>query len=378
MTYTQSDKAAVYLEFPDFGYGPASTLLSLIRPVADQYAWHVVSTGAAAAHVLAELPDATLHDLDTFPSDNWPKFGEAVPPGALVISVTNPGFAGWAIQRGYRVGVVDTLDWMWGHDQALNDAEFHIVQSYFASAPSMPSLTREYVRPIVDTAMWPAKDQTASTSGATVVGFGGMHLPGADGMVADYVRWFLRATLPLLIDHANSASVTIAGGRSDLALLVPDEWAAHPAVHVRAGLGQAEYATVAQGAEHLLCSPGLASIYECATSGLSPLWQPGFSMSMLLQTRQLAATGYQHIAAWPWMREVAEHIAGLPEDEGVRCVVERIQSTVREVDPSGELLAKYVVQYIESSGTREPFAVPVDVALPDALTLFAAHLRRLT
>lgn len=376
MTYTRSDKPPVYLEFPDFGYGPASTLLSLIRPVADQYDWHVVSTGGAAAHVLAELPQATLHDLDTFPSGSWAKIGGTVPAGALVISVTNPGFAAWAIRHGYRVGVVDTLDWMWGHDQALNDAEFHIVQSYFASTPSMPS-RREYVRPIVDTTLWPVKVRSVSVTGAAVIGFGGMHLPGADAMVADYVRWFLRAALPVLIDHAGSTSVTIAGGRSDLALLVPDEWAAHPAVQVRNGLGQAEYARVAQRTQHLLCSPGLASIYECATSGLSPLWQPGFSMSMLLQSRQLAVTGYQHIASWPWTREITDHIAKLPEDEGVRCVVERIESTVRVADPAGELLTKQVVQYIESSGKREAFAVPFDAALPDAVTLFAAHLRRL-
>ncbi len=378
MTSTRPDKRPVYLEFPDFGYGPASTLLSLIRPVAHDYDWHVVSTGSAAAFALAQLPGATLHELDTFPSHGWPRFAAVAPAGAPVVSVTNPGFAGWALQSGYRVGVVDTLDWMWDiHDQALADAEFHLVQFYFGSPPPVAATGRERVRPIVDPALWPAIPRPDILPGTAVIGFGGMHLPGADDIVSEYVRWVLAAVLPVLAGQADITSVTIAGGRPDLSSLVPEPWSSHPAVRVRTGLSQAEYARIARTAEYLVCTPGLASIYECAASGLAPLWQPGFNMSMILQSRHLAATGYPYLASWPWLPEVAERIAGLPEEEGVRHVAEHIVSTVRDADPSGECLAKPLVRYVESAGARSALVVPVDPSLPSGPELFAASLSRL-
>jgi hypothetical protein len=378
LTSTRPDKRSVYLEFPDFGYGPASTLLSLIRPVVHDYDWHVVSTGSAAAFALAQLPGATLHEMDTFSSHSWPHFAGVAPAGAPVVSVTNPGFAGWALRNGYRVGIVDTLDWMWdGHDLALSDAEFHLVQFYFGSAPPWAATGRDRVRPVVDAALWPAATPRDTVPGSAVLGFGGMHLPGADDIVAAYVRWVLGAVLPLLTGQSDITSITIAGGRPDLPSLVPEPWSTHPAVRVRTGLSQAEYAGIARTAEHLVCTPGLASIYECAAGGLTPLWQPGFNMSMVLQSRHLAATEYPYLASWPWLPEVAEHIAGLPEEEGVRYVAEHIMSTVRDADPSGECLAKPLARYVESAGTRSALIIPVDPSLPSGQELFAASLSRL-
>jgi hypothetical protein len=204
-----------------------------------------------------------------------------------------------------------------------------------------------------------------------------MQLPGADGIVADYVRWVLAAVLPLLAGQASATSITIAGGRPDLSRLVPEPWSSHPGVRVRTGLNQAEYAEIARTAEHLVCSPGLASIYECAAGGLAPLWQPGFNMSMILQSQHLASTGYPHLASWPWMPEAAECITGLPEEEGVRYVAGRIASTIRDADPSGECLAKPLARYIESAGTRSALVIPIDPSLPSGPELFAASLSRL-
>jgi hypothetical protein len=377
LTSTRPDRRPVYLEFPDFGYGPASALLSLVRPVIGDYDWHVVSTGSASAFALAQLPGATPHELDTFPSSNWPRFANVAPPGAMVVSATNPGFAAWALENGYRVGVVDTLRWMWDvPEPALADAAFHIVQFYFGSTAPAGAGGRGHVRPIVDAALWPATERCDPVPGTAVIGLGGMHLPGADDMVADYVRWLLAAVLPQLIHDAGSQSVTIAGGRPDLASLVPGPWLSHPAVHVRTALTQAEYAKTARSAEHLICSPGLASIYECAATGLAPLWQPGFSMSMALQSRHLASTGYPHLASWPWTGEAAERIRGLPEEEGVRYVADRIMSTIRDTDPAGECLAKPLTRYLEAAGARSALVIPVDPSLPSGPELFADSLSR--
>jgi hypothetical protein len=377
LTSIPSDRGPVFLEFPNFGYGPASTVLTLARAVGDRFDWHVVSTGGAAQFVRSQLPGAVLHDVDTFSPEHWPAFVDIAPPGSLIVSGTNPEFAAWAIRHGYRVGLIDTLDWMWPalpHD--LGKAEFHLVQAYFASPLRAAEDGREVVRPIVDPALWPTVG-ASPRGGAVLIGFGGMHLPGGDSLVAAYVRWFLRAALPVLIDHAKASEITIAGGRADLADLVPDPWRNHPAVRVHAAMDRTSYARAARAAEHLLLSPGLASIYECAAAQLTPLWQPGFSMSMLLQVRHLLGTGYPQVASWPWQVEAADHIAGLPEADGVQHVANRIAATINDADPAGDMVRTALHAYLERSTDAPDFRVPVDSALPDGAALFTAHLERL-
>lgn len=376
MTSTPSDRKPVFVEFPDFGYGPASTLLALINGIAEDFAWHVVSTGGAAAFARRQLPDAACHDLDTFDPSAWPALLRVAPPASLVVSCTNPEFAAWAIRHGYRVGVVDTLDWMWPTlPDALSDAEFHLVQAYFA-APAGRGGGQEVVRPIVDPTLWPPSGNRRRP-GTALIGFGGMHLPGGDDLVAAYVRWLLAAALPVLVEHAGATHVTIAGGRSDLAALVPKPWHAHPTVRVRAALDRASYAGLARAAEHLVISPGLTSIYECAASALTPLLQPGFSMSMILQLHNVALTGYPHLSAWPWLTEAARTVAGMPEADGVRHVASRIAATMREADPDGETIGKALMRYVERAEESPGLRVPVDPGLPDGAALLAAHLGRL-
>src|SRR6266568_1057538 len=92
---TQSDRQPVFLEFPNFGYGPASTLLTLARAFADRFDWHIVSTGGAAEFLRVQLPGAVVHELDTFTAAAWPAFLDIAEPGSLIISCTNPEFAAW-------------------------------------------------------------------------------------------------------------------------------------------------------------------------------------------------------------------------------------------------------------------------------------------
>lgn len=381
MTSTQSDprfdRPPVYLEFPDFGYGPASALLGLVTGVTDRYSWHVISTGAAAEFVRRQLPAVAYHDLDTFDPATWPRFLEIAPRGSLVVSCTNPEFAAWAIRRHYRVGVVDTLGWMWPTlPDAIDQAEFHLVQEYFGAPTPRASNRQELIGPIVDPTLWPAVDG-ATHPGSALIGFGGTHLPGGDDLVAAYVRWFLAAALPVLIEHAGATEVTIVGGRSDLPALIPQPWRDHPATRVRLALDRASYATAARRVEHLVMSPGLTSIYECATGRLSPILQPGFSMSMILQLQAVAATGYPHIAAWPWLAEAAQVVAGLPEAEGVRHVATRIAETIRHSDPGGETVSRALVRYVDRPPDSPTLDLQTDPALPRGAALLATHLGRL-
>lgn len=211
----------------------ASTLLALIGGLAGRFDWHVVSAGGAAQFVRAQLPGAVLHDLDTFEPRNWSAFLGMAEPGSLVVSSTNPEFAAWAIRNGYRVGLIDTLDWMWpALPDVLDAAEFHLVQAYFgASASSASDIggRRQAIRPIVDPGLWTA-DGIHVQSGTALIGFGGMRLPSGNDVVAAYVRWFLGAVLPMLVDEAGAVEITIAGGRADLSELVPRRWRTHPVV----------------------------------------------------------------------------------------------------------------------------------------------------
>lgn len=372
------------MEFPNFGYGPASALLTLVGALGDRFHWHAISTGGAAEFLRAQLPGVIVHDLDTFIPTAWPDLRDIAAPGSLIISATNPEFAAWAIRQGYRIGLVDTLDWMWQTlPDVLNNAEFHLVQAYFGVSPPVAGPhsgprsgpRRQVIRPIVDPALWPATGPSPRP-GTALIGLGGMHLPGGDETVAAYVRWLLGATLPTLLDHA-ADEITIAGGRADLAELVPPEWRAHPAITTRSGMNRRHYAEAVRTAEHVIASPGLASIYECAAARLTPLWQPGYSMSMILQCRHLQATGYPHVAAWPWLDEAAAHIAGLPEAEGLRYVADRMSGTIGAIDPDGATMTKALLRYLERDDASPALRLPLHPDLPDGAALLAAHLGRL-
>ncbi|MBI3687501.1 MAG: hypothetical protein HY241_09255 [Actinobacteria bacterium] len=368
----------MFLEFPDFGYGPASTMLALVSRIAERHAWQVVSAGAAAEFVGRQLPGAVCHELDTFVPSSWPGFCGIAPPGSVVVSCTNPEFAAWAIDRGYRVGIVDTLDWMWAKRPAgLNVADFHLVQAYFGGQVTPNGDRRETIRPVADPALWRPVGG-GQQPGTALVSFGGMRLPGRDDLVAGYVRWLLSAALPVLVEHAGVERVRIVGGRSDLADLVPPAWSRHPALRVGIGVDRATYAGLVQRAAHLIVSPGLATIYECAAAGLTPLLQPGFNMSMVLQARDLAATGYPHVSTWPWLTEATQAVAAMAEDDGVCHVAEHVTATIHHADPGGETVASALMHYLERGDDAHGLSVPVPAALPDGADLLATHLARLT
>jgi len=69
-----------------------------------------------------------------------------VTDNTLIISNTNPCFANWAVEQGYRVGVVDTLYWFWSEfPVGLHRVQFYAAQCYFDPAKNQKqSRPREY------------------------------------------------------------------------------------------------------------------------------------------------------------------------------------------------------------------------------------------
>ena len=99
-------------------------------------------------------------------------------------------------------------------------------------------------------------------------------------------------------------------------------------------------------------------------------------MSMVLQSRHLASTGYPHLASWPWTAEAAERVGGCPRRKGSGTW------PTASCPPSGTLtrlaqcLAKPLTRYLEAAGARSALVIPVDPSLPSGPELFAASLSR--
>lgn len=385
MTSRWYDARPVYVEFPDFGFGPAAAALALINGLDDPYDWHLVSSGSAAAYARDHLPDAAHHELDTFDRASWEWFRRLASSGSLTLSITNPDFAAWAAEQGYAVGIIDTLDWMWPSLPAgVDRARFHLTQAFFgetAKAGGSPS-SAEVVQPIVDPSLWGISGRSRQPQpGTVVISFGGMHLPlpFGDELVAEYTRWFLGAALPLLVYHPGISKVSIVGGRTDLPDLVPRLWSGHPAVEVHPRLPQPLYSALLHSATYLLLSPGLGSLYECAASGLAPLLQPGWNMSMLLQAYHVALTGYEHLCPWPWLEEAAGDISDQAEHDGLVYLARRIHHTIQEdLDSPESMLVKPILRYLELGDASAPLCLPMSDALPTATERLTYHLRSLS
>jgi hypothetical protein len=367
---TRPDSRLVFVEFPDFGYGPAAAAVTLVSELVHKYPWRIVSTGNAAAFAEAQLPEVPHNDVETFHREGWERFRAIAPSGSVVLSVTNPDFAGWAVEAGYTVGVVDTLDWMWNAlPVALGRARFRLIQAFFTRASLAGGRGVEVVQPLVDRTLWPPIP-AARRPGTAVIGFGGMHLPFDPDLVARYTSWFLDAALPVLLE-AGVGRVIVAGGRADLSRLA-GTWAGHPAMTIHPRLSRAPFADLARSAEHLLLTPGLGSIYECAASGLTPFLQPGFNLSMALQSLQVERLGYEHVCAWPWLGEVSSRLAQLSEHDGVQYLAGRIRRTID--DAGSERFVREALRGYVGRRHASPLVAPVPSDLPTASERVVAHL----
>jgi hypothetical protein len=191
-------------------------------------------------------------------------------------------------------------------------------------------------------------------------------------LVERYTRWFLSAALPILSGHRKVKTIRIVGGRADLKDLVPAEWSDAVEVHPR--LIQADYAKMLRSAEHLLLSPGLGSLYECTSTHLQPLLQPGWNLSMLLQIFHVIQTQrpYPYVCPWEWMEEAVTHMRGQPEQDALRYLTGRIRDAIQEdTDRQESMLVKPIMGYLERDSSSP--ALVLDLHTYDALPSAAAH-----
>ncbi len=375
-TPSADPQAPAFFEFPDFGFGPVSTSVVLLEAALADRNWQVVSTGSALRFCREHLPGLVCHDLDTSTPAAWNAFLPVAPPGSLVVSNTNPEFAAWALRQGYDVGVVDTLDWMWNElPGELDRARFHLAQAFFGdyqSAARAAGMHPCETGPIVARGPHRPRRSDGQDMGHAVIGFGGMHVPFAENLATGYASWFLGETLPVLLDEHAVERLTIVGGHPELPGLVPSSWARDPRLDVRAGMPRTEYGALLRSAGHVLVAPGLTTLFECTGGRLRPFLQPGFSMSMILQSHQVQATGYPHAATWPWLDDVAQELSSLPEPEGIALVGAHLRRSIR-----GEAgwLRTALHAYLRGDGDDGPLNLPVRRGLPAAVDAFRAAVR---
>ncbi|MFI6910398.1 hypothetical protein ACIBKY_54770 [Nonomuraea sp. NPDC050394] len=350
----------IYVDVPDLGFGPASTALAVLAAIPDDGV-HILATGESARHLLRERPGCTHHDVNTL---RPPSCSGVVPPGALIVSITNPEFAAWALEQGHEVGVVDVLPWLWPLSRPAAEPDparlrFHLVQAGFGPLPH-----GEPVAPVVDRALW--RRSAPPRPDLAVIGFGGMGMRGADHPLGAFARWLLAAALPVLVDRAH---VVVAGGAADLAALLPPGWARHPAVEVRPAVPAAGYATLLCTAGQVLIPAGMSTLHECASAGIAPFVQPGWTISTMLAAQRLAEDGYPHACRWPGQREAFAQVLGRPEPELIARAARIVAGGMADPD----FLTAALRRFLERGAEHVPLPL-VHAGLPRAADRLAEHV----
>lgn len=366
----------LYAEVTDFGYGPAHALITALRGWDDAPATTIFSSGNAAKLLYATLPSAELVELDCSRPANWPAFVSRVPAASPVLTLS-PSFAQFASGSGYRVGLVDQLDWMWD-DQAdtLSGLAFHIIQAYFGLDPCRQGRRGKLVNPIVDPCFTSRASRTEVTNSA-VLGFGGMSMMGRANAADGYVHWMLNSALPILLDEGGCETVVIVGGRAELDSLVPPRWRQDRRLSFVTAAPPDDYAQLLRCSRHQLLTPGLATIYECAALGIAPLLGPGLNKSMLLQLDDLVRLGYRHIVRWPFHDELCRQVRELPQPAALLHIRAAIGRAVDAATVnSGGWASASIREYVTEPTARVPLALP-DHDCPDARDAIRAALSEL-
>jgi hypothetical protein len=362
----------VYVEVHDFGFGPACGFLDMTERFAGQYRWHVLAVGNVAAYIRKERPGIDLIPFDGYHNASWPHLHTLVPRGAPVVTFSNPGFAAFAAREGYRVYFVDQLDWMWSSNpEGIDEVQLHLIQYYFGRKSSKPRAAAAIeIRPIV-TPLTPGHHYPRDAAKGTVVGLGGMAI-ASDPLAGDsHARWLLPQILKAVGDRPDVFPICVVGGSPNLVEIVGE--LGDSRVFAAGGVGRRQYMELLRNSRFQILTPGLASIYEAAAIGISPLFQPGVNKSMLLQLESLAEAGYPFTMTWPWFGEARDRLISLPPEETEDLIARSIASSMRDEDEAGNLLRAAVENYISSPEDR-PLPIDIPRDLPEGATLLERAL----
>ncbi|MGO7733124.1 hypothetical protein ELG72_37180 [Rhizobium leguminosarum] len=362
----------VFVEIHDFGYGPACGFLDATASFSDEFNWHVLASGNAARYLARARPEAEIIPFNGYDPENWKRLSSLIPQGSPLLSLSNPGFASYAAGQGFRVALIDQLDWMWSANPVDIDlVELHLIQHYFGASSNKqrPAKALE-VRPIVTPAL--PQRNGSKVLDMIVIGLGGMAIAGNPEAGDAYARWLLRQVSNAL--DQTGFSIVIVGGSPNLVSIVRS--AGLNGATVVNGMSRLEYLSLLNRSSFQILTPGLASIYESEALGLSPLFLPGVNKSMLLQLQSLVNAGYPQAVSWPWMKEVRSALQSLPAGDALALITGKIKSSMADEDNSGRILQAAILDYVEGE-TRHRIPVDIDKGMPEASVLLRQALSRM-
>jgi hypothetical protein len=356
------DTLSVVVEFPDFGFGPATTAMRLIAHLGTRYPCTVASTGTALRFAQATLPSVRTVDVDTFSPDGMQRFAAVVDHDCLVLSVTNPPFASWATGRGYHVGVLDTLHWLWPEAAPVHGAEFYVAQRYWGHEGDRHADGEVLADP--DRALPCERSAYSRTSsGRALVSFGGMSLPLDPMLSLDVAAWALAHVMPALLASRAITGVDIVGGHPLLASAAV-RFTDDPRVRVLGMVTAPAYLELLATAEVVVATPGIATLHELEEVACPALLLPGHNVSQVLQLRDAVAyAGCVHAVEWPGAPRLAQLLRRLPEDAGTVAVAQASRRTIA-LPGSGTVLTAAVAQLLSGADGRALRGLGGSPALP--------------
>lgn len=336
-------KSTLFVEFPDFGFGPASSVASILRSISKSKQVTLLSSGGALNFVSREIPYVKKVRVNTMDPNNFAKISTMVPKGAWILSHTNPEFASWAVDKNYRVVVWDLLDWMWDDKvSSVENAHSYISQYYYGRyrRTRVPD-DRITVQPTFAPFVRRGKKLLVETNDV-LVAFGGMGNPYSETLESSYVR----AILPVLIDTLSSfcegAHIYIVGG-----LLDEKPISNKAATIVHGDLRSEDYLQLLLTCRYKFLTPGVMSIYECIEYGQIPFFLPGSNVSQVLQAHDLfKRTDYKHMFSWHDQNNVVTALESLSEHAGIDYLESEVVGRFTEKCELGSSFIELIKQYV--------------------------------
>lgn len=329
----------LYFEFPDFGFGPASTTCNVINKLQKimKANFIVIAFGTALEFAKKTLRDVTFIELDTNNTEYYVQLLSVIKSDDIVITNTNLDFCRWSVNNNFRTIMIDTLFWMWECDlDFIPKTEIYIVQNYYQEEKIYNINFHRYkeqiivVPPIIDVRENRADDtEKDKFPNHALISFGGMATPFNRKIIFEYCNLIIPGLITALQRNCVQ-EIHIVGGLIEPYISMNPNIANDKNVTFYGSVSQQQYKKLLD-CQYLFLSPGLTSIYETIAMNKQPFFLPGFSMSQVLQAISLkSCTAYPYIANWNEIDDVLVKIESMSETDGSAYLNGFLEQSVKE------------------------------------------------
>lgn len=339
-------KSSIFFEFPDFGFGPASSVVSIMHSLKSFDKIGLLSIGSALDYVSQQFPQIEKFSVNTMEPNCYKEVMNKIPKGTRILSNTNPEFADWAINNGYKVVVWDILDWMWNDAvPVVEKSHAYITQYYYG--PYRRSHIPEN-RVIVRPAFPKHVTQPIHTKvNDVLIGFGGMGNPYSRTLESSYVDIVLPALIESLKQCCDDFRVHVVGG------LVNSKMPHDVELITHGPLPKDDYLHLLLTCRYKFLTPGVMSIYECIEYEQKPFFLPGSNVSQVLQATDLFnRTRYMHMWHWQDQEGLVKKLENLSEKDGIYYMEKEVIKGVGNKTIFENIFKTRVEQYITSSDSE--------------------------